>query len=563
MANPLGRVADTVRDVARTRQILAVLLRYGFGDLLARLPLEAALAPGAAAMRQSPLRSVAQLSRGERIRRALEELGPAFVKLGQLLAGRPDLLPADLSDELAKLRDEVTPMPSGEAQATVEAELGKPVAELFAEFDPEPLAAGSIAQVHRAKLADGRAVAVKIQRLDVRPTLETDLRILGHLATLASGRLLPDGPVDPVEVVEELARTFARETDFRREARTLASFRRNFAGDATVRFPEPLREWSTEKVLVMELLAGERPAPAEELRAKGLDPALLARRGAQAFVRMVLDHGHFHADPHGGNLLFLPNNVVAFLDFGATGRLDPDTRDRLLDLLVALGTRDIAKTAELFVDLGRPGEGIDRRRLASDVADFVDEWSGRPLDDVPLGPFLSDFFGILGRNRIAFPPDLAVFARALVHLETEGRRLDPSFDLLAGIGDPVREFYLRRRSPTARLQRGWSELERGLAVLASIPAELGRILGLLEERKLEVRLSHVGLDGLVREIDRASNRIAFALVIAALVVGSAIVSNLAHGPLLWGYPAVGVAGFLLAAILGLGLAFSILRSGKL
>ncbi len=563
MATAFTRVADTVRDVRRTRQILAVLLRYGFGDRLARLPLEGPLALRARALRRSPLRTIASVSRAERVRRALEELGPTFVKFGQLLAGRPDIVPRDFGDELEKLHDEVAPMPFESARAVVESELGRPVGEVFREISPTPIAAGSIAQVHRATLPGGRAVALKIQRVDIQPVIEADLRILRHLATLSAGRLLSEELVDPVGLVEEFARMLERETDFRQERRAMARFRRNFASDATILIPEGFVELSTSRLLTMELMEGLRPAPPEELRAAGLDPERLARRGASAFVRMVLDHGHFHADPHGGNILFAPGDVVAFVDFGATGRLDAEMRDRILDLVVALAGRDLPRIATLFLEIGEPSGEVDRAKLEDDVSDFVDDWQGLPLGAIPISGLLFDFFGILRRNRIRFPADLVVLSRALISLEAEGKRLDPKFDLVAELGEPVRRLLARRASPVERVRRWVDSAERAGGLLSQIPGELRRVLAMIEEKKFEVRLAHQGLDGLVREIDRASNRIAFALIVAALVVGSAIVSTLGRPPYVWGYPAVGVFGFSLAGLLGLWLVVAILRSGKL
>jgi ubiquinone biosynthesis protein len=560
---PFARVAATVRDVRRARRILAVLLRYGFGDLLAHLPLEGPLALGARALRRSPRRPIGRLSRAERTRRALEELGPVFVKFGQFLAERPDIISPDWVAELSRLRDDVAPLPFEVVQATVETELGRPLGELFASFDPEPVAAASIAQVHRAALADGREVAVKVQRPDTETTLAADLAILHHLASLASGRAVPEDVLDPVGLVDELGRLLARETDFRHELRTLQRFAANFEADPTVKIPRAFPSLSTARLLTMEFVAGERPASPAVLAARGLDPKRLARVGAQAFLRMVLEQGLFHADPHGGNLLFCPGDVVAFLDYGAVGRLDAELRGQLLDLLVAVGLRDYARLADMFLRIGRSIGPTDRRQLQEDIADFVDDYAGLPLKSVRVAAVFADFFEVLRRNAIRFPSDLIVLARALAALESQGRQLDPEFDLVAELHEPLRRMVEQRASPVERARRLVAAGGELGAMLSELPGELRRVLGLIESRDLEVRLSHVGLEGLVRELDRASNRIAFGLIVAALIVGSAIVSNLSRGPAIWGYPAVGVVGFLLAAVLGLWLVLAILRSGRL
>jgi ubiquinone biosynthesis protein len=559
---PFARVVATVRDVRRARRILAVLLRYGFGDLLARLPLEGPLALGARALRRSPQRPIKHLTRAERTRRALEELGPVFVKLGQFLAGRPDVMPPDWVTELARLRDHVSPVPHDVARGVVEAELGRPLPEIFASFEPEPIAAASIAQVHRAVLPDGQPVAVKIQRPDIEATLAADLAILHHLAALASGRVVPEDVLDPVGLIDELGHMLARETDFRRELRTLQGFAARFESDPTVRIPRAFPALSTERILTMELVVGEHQASPELLAARGLDPKVLARVGAQAFLRMVLEHGLFHADPHGGNVLFCPGNVVAFVDYGAIGRLDAELRGELLDLLVAIGTRDDARVADLFLRIGRPLGPTDRRALQEEITDFIDDYAGVPLKSVCVSTLFADFFEILRRNTIRFPADLIILARALVALEGQGRQLDPDFDLVAELHEPLTRLVAQRASPVERAKRAMGLGGQLGSLLAELPREVRRILGMIESRDLEVRLSHVGLEGLVREIDRASNRIAFGLIVAALIVGSAIVSNLSHGPAIWGYPAIGVVGFLMAAFLGLWLVLAILRSGK-
>jgi ubiquinone biosynthesis protein len=327
---PFTRVAATVRDVGRARRILAVLLRNGFGDVLGRLPLEGPLALGTRALRRSPTRPIARLPRAVRVRRVLEELGPVYVKLGQLLGGRPDIIPPDWVEELARLHDEVAPMPFEIARAVVEAELGRPLAESFSSFDPVPIAAASMAQVHRAVLADGQPVAVKVQRPDTEATVAADIAILRYLASLAAGRLIPEEVLNPVEVVEELGRMLTRETDFRRELRTLQRFGVNFQSDPTVKIPRAFPALSTDRVLTMELVIGERQTSPEALAASGLDPRQLARVGAHAFLRMLFEHGLFHGDPHAGNVLFCPGGVVAFLDFGAAGRLDADLRGHFL-----------------------------------------------------------------------------------------------------------------------------------------------------------------------------------------------------------------------------------------
>jgi len=335
-----GIIGRTYRHANRYRQIVSVLLRHGFGDTVARLGLHKhlAISPRFLAREEEPKGQAAALTRSERIRMAIEELGPSFVKLGQLMSTRPDMVYPELRLELEKLQDAVPPFPAEEARRIVETELGGSLDAIFGEFDENPVASASMAQVHRALLPDGLVVAVKIQRPGVKRTLEVDLEIMLDLAKLMEKHLGEMDVINPVGMVEEFGRTIRKEMDFNVEAAHIERFARNFQSDRTIRVPRVFRQLVTDKILTMEFVEGTKVSELATLAEKGLDPQLIADRGADLILKQVFDHGFFHADPHPGNILVLEDNVICFLDYGMMGRLTGRHRECLGGFVVRRGS---------------------------------------------------------------------------------------------------------------------------------------------------------------------------------------------------------------------------------
>ena len=347
-----GRLGRTYRHMDRYRQILTVLIRYGFGDLLESLKLDQYVEIGlkiVARRRQRP--ELAELTRAERVRLALEALGPTFVKMGQILSTRPDLLSGEFVKELQKLQDEVPPFPGEQARARVESELGRPLDTVFDEFDNVALASASLGQVHRARLLDGRDVVVKVQRPGIRKTIEVDLEIMTHLAGLIERHVEGFEVHRPTRIVEEFANTIRQELDYRLEAGHIDRFALQFTGEPTILIPEVYREASTARILTLQYVHGIKPSNLEELAAAGLDRRLIAHRGADLLMKQVFVHGFFHADPHPGNLFILPGNVICFLDFGMMGHLDRDARESFADVMIALEERDAERCADALLEL--------------------------------------------------------------------------------------------------------------------------------------------------------------------------------------------------------------------
>jgi ubiquinone biosynthesis protein len=548
------------QQLRRLREITTVLVKYGFPDVVSRLHLEGTVALGRRLRfwrRREPWGSKAQ-----RLRLALEELGPTFVKFGQALSTRADLLPEDLVAELSRLQDEVPALPAGVAEATIEAELGRPIGALFAAFDSQPIAAASIAQVHRARLENGDEVAVKVRRPGIDATIERDLAILGQLAWLAE-RYLPDSDLyQPDSLVSEFARAIRGELDLAREGRAIDRFAKNFAGEPTLRLPRVHWERTSRGVLTLEYIDGRKVL--DLLRAPdGFDLPLIARRGGDLILQQVLRHGLFHADPHPANIFVLPGNVICLLDFGNVGRIDRPLRNALASLVHAVVREDPERVTAAILAIGRPLQPLDGAQLRRDVAELLETYSGAMLRDLSIGALLHDALAVMHRYRLQFPVDLMLLARAFVTIEGIGRQLDPSFQMVEHARPLVAEILRDRFSPSA-VASGMGDLGREIGeAMQSVPRDLVEIVAKAKEGRLQIQFVHKNLEHFVQEMDRSSNRLSFAIVIAALIVGSSFVVERGVGPHLFGVPALGLVGFVAAGLFGFWLAIGILRSGRL
>ncbi len=558
----IGVAGRTYRHLNRYRQILAVLLKHGFGELVERLKVDQHLEVGLQVLsRKRPPREE-PLTPAQRLRAVLEELGPTFVKLGQVLSTRPDLIPVELVEELARLQDSVPPFPFADAEATIQRELGAPSAEVFDRIDPEPVASGSIGQVHRARLKDGEEVAVKIRRPGIRALVEVDLEIMLHLATLAERHVEELALHRPVRIVEEFARTLEREIDLRIEAAHIDRIAQGFLDDPTLYIPAVFREVSTARILTTEFVEGIKISSLEQLDAAGLDRRELCSRGADIVLKQVFHHGFFHADPHPGNVFALPGNVICLLDFGMVGSVDRETRELFVELVDSVVRRNEARAAQALLQLTSWEQPLDRRLLERELADFMARHLYRPLKDIELGQLLRDLLEIATRFRLRLPPDTFLMLKALGTVEAVGRALDPDFDMVAKARPFIEQVLLDRYKPQRVAEDVGDLAAQGLRFLQQFPRDLLELAGMLRQQKLGLQVRLDALDRVLEAHERNSNRVALSIVVAALIVGSALIVNSGAPPLVHGLSLIGVVGFLAAAFLGTWLTVAILRKGK-
>jgi ubiquinone biosynthesis protein len=554
------RLNRNVRSIRRTRIIIGVFVSYGFDQLLESFNVPSPFRKRRFFRREQ--REVSGLDPARRMRLAFEELGPTFIKLGQLLSTRPDLIPRSFADEFALLQDRVPSVPLEEIRRQLQQELGQGPEALFARFNPEPLATASIAQVHRARLKSGEEVAVKIRRPDIVAIVETDIDILSAMAGWGE-RHLPAGSYDLPGVVREFARTIRREMDLAREGRTIERFRSNAGGDPTQYFPKIYPELTSSGVLTLEYVRGIKVSDLDALRHAGLDCHLIAARGADLILHQVVDHGLFHGDPHPGNIFILPGNVICLLDFGMVGHLEGVTRQFLFRLLLALINKAPDELIECLDDAGLLAEASTKPALRRDLAEFIDSYVDIPLRELRVGRLLSEFIDIITLHRIRLDPDLLLLVKALIGVEGLGRRLDPDFDMMTHIR-PFIQAAVKEQATPGEIVKDFSLYLQSLFRLSrNLPRDLREIITRINRGTVKIDLEHRGLDRLITELDKASNRLSASLIIAALLVGSAIIVTTDKGPKLFGFPFLALIGYVVAGIFGLWLVIAIFRSGRL
>ena len=557
----LWDLASTARDLGRLQEIVSVFIRYGFGDAVRRLGMAGALERAGKALHWTQATELARLAPPQRVRHALQDLGPAFVKLGQLLATRVDLFAPEWIAEFEKLQDQAPPAAAGEVRAQLMQDLGAAPEEVFERFDPEPVAAGSIAQVHRARLADGAEVAVKVRRPAIRPIVEADLRLLARLAELLEAQSADFARFRPREVVRQFTLTVHRELDLAAECRNAERVAESFREDPGIVVPKVYWEWTGERLNVQAYIDG---IPSRDLAAvdrAGLDRRALAHSGARAVLKMVVEDGFFHADPHPGNVFYLPGNRIAFIDFGMVGRLSERRRDELVRLLNGLVGRDAEGVVDVLLDWAGAAR-VDAGKLAADIDAFIDDYHGVPLHKLRMGAMLTDMTALLRRHNLALPPDLALVLKACATLEATGRELDAGFDMVGEAAPFLRAATLARRGPATLAKRGWRIASAALDMLADLPRDLRNLLRSARSGSLQVHVDVTSLERFGRQLDGAANRLTVGVVTAALIIGSSIVMTVEGGPTLMGLPLFGLLGFLGAAAGGAWLLVSIWRSGR-
>ncbi|UYO05288.1 ABC1 kinase family protein [Paenibacillus sp. PSB04] len=555
-------MALRIRHTGRYREIAMALMRHGFGYIVEELGLFQMLSiPRRWITHETPQTKTL----GERIRLVLEDLGPTFVKLGQLASTRSDLLPEPIIRELIKLQDQVPPFSSESSKGIIEQELDDAIEDIFSWFEESPIAAASIGQVHLAKLKTGEDVAVKVQRPGALQMVVRDLEILRDLTALAEKRWVWVKQYQIARLVEEFASSMRAELDYTQEGRNAEKIALQFQNDETVCIPRIFWQYTSSRVMTMEYVRGISLSHQEELVAKGYDLKETAEKLVESMLHQIFIEGFFHADPHPGNLLVRKDGSLAYLDFGMVGRLSEEMKDHLSSLIIALMRKNTDSMVRAVLRLGMMPEDGDIRELRRDLDSLREQYYNIPFSEISMGTALNDLFAVAQRHKVMIPPDLTLLGKALLTMEGVIEKLDPTLSII-DMAEPFGRKLIKDRFSTRNLRKKLLGGAAGLAeALFDLPDQARQISSLISKGKLKVEISVPEMEALMRKLDQISNRLSFSIVLLAfsiIMVGLIIGSSLnQQSSVLWHFPVIGT-GFIVALLMVLWLLFSIFKSGR-
>jgi ubiquinone biosynthesis protein len=562
----ISRFSRTYKSARRLQQIINVFLKYGFGQIVEQIhlgryiPFKKRLRSfGVWPALQSPNVPV-------RLRMAFAELGPTFIKLAQVLSSRPDLITVQFADELKKLQDDVPPFPAHEAKRIIEMEFKCPLENIFSSFDENPVAAASIAQVHRATLIDGSDVIVKVQRPEIREQIESDINILFTIARLLNKHISESRFFNPLGIVDEFSRTIRKEMNFIEEARNCSRFKRNFEKDPHIHIPKIYSEYVTEKAFVMEWIDGVRIDNIAEIERMGIDRAHLAEIGVNAFFKQILEDGFFHADPHPGNILVMPSGAIALLDFGIVGRVSDEMKETMANHFVALIKKDFDRIIDQYIALGIVPELTDieifRREFKSDLVDLLEPLLDITLQEVDFALYLDTITHLAIKHNLRVPSELLLIDKAMLILENIGLQLDPTFNFIAAAEPYASKLIQKRISPSRFCKTAKENIGEFSDFVSIFPRQMKQLIKKILKDDIRLNMYHVNLPEFTKDIDRSSNRIAFAMVVSAMILSSAIMHAAGVGPRIFGFSILAISAFIFAFFMGIWLIISIIRSGR-
>lgn len=560
------RVSRTYKSGKRLRQIINVFLKHGFGQVIEQVQL------GRYIPFKKRLRSfgtwpaLKSPTVPERLRMAFAELGPSFIKLGQLLSSRPDLVTVLFASELKKLQDDVPPFPEHEARQIIESEFGRPLNEVFSSFDERPIAAASIAQVHKATLIDGSDVIIKVQRPGIREQIESDVNILFTIARLLDRYVSESRFFNPIGIVDEFSRTIRKELDFTEEGRNCTRFRRNFEGFSGIYIPKIYARYVTEKVLVMERVEGTRIDDIKAIEKMGFDRCELARTGVNAFFKQILEDGFFHADPHPGNIIVMPSGDITFVDFGIVGRVSDEMKGTMANTFLALMRKDFDGLIDQYLALGMFAEHTDidifRREFKADLVDFMEPLYDLTLQEFDLSIYLDMITRLAIKHNLKMPSDLLLINKAMLILENIGRQLDPMFNFIAAAEPYAARLLQERISPSRFYEKAKDNIGEFSDFVSIFPRQMKQIIRKVLKDDIHIKMYHINLPEFIKDMDRSSNRISFAMLVSAMILSSAILHASGAGPTIFGFSLLALSAFGFAFLLGVWLIISIIRSGR-
>lgn len=559
----LTDLLSAARDFRRVRDITVVLIRYGFTDVVQRMGLASALDKLGETLHWKEAENLAQMGTPKRVSAAMQELGPTFIKLGQLMSTRVDMFPPDWIAEFEQLQDDVQTAEYEAIREQLTEDLGQPPETAFAEFEAVPMAAASIAQVHRARLHSGESVIVKVRRPEIEETVHADLRLLQRLAHIATQNVSEAAQYRLPELVEQFRRSILLELDLAAECRNAERMRDNLAehykpDSPPITVPDVVWSMTGKRMNVQSCIDGIPGRDLASLEASGLDRHELAVSGSRAVLTTILQDGFFHADPHPGNLFFLRDNRIAFIDFGMVGYLSDRRREQFVSLLHSIVDDDEEAVADALVDLCE-GDPNQHDALIEDVSIFLHNYHGVGLQSLDFSAVIQDLLSMLRRHQLLLPLELAQTFKVFITLEGLGRRLDPEFNLIEESAPIVKRAFSSFYSPTAMAKRGQRSLIEAVKLITRLPRELRDTLQSVARGTLQVNIDVSQLERMTERLDRAASRLTVGLITSALIIGSAIVMTVDQGPQVLGLPLIGALGFFAAGLGGVWILTSIFR----
>ena len=566
MINHLRSAVGFAQNLPRYHEIVRVLFHYGFADVLKLVALQKVLGMEEAVLQKHESGTLAKPP-AERLRLALTELGPTFIKLGQILSSRRDVVNDEFYEELCRLQDKVPGFSAAEAEKIFHNEISTTVGHAFASFDPEPVAAASIAQVHRAKLRDGAVVAVKIQRPSIRKIIEQDLDILHDLAGMVERHVPELAVLNPTGMVKEFAATLRNELDFENEADNAERFRAQFDGNPDILVPRVFRDLSSCRVLTMEFMRGIPVTDIAKLRRAGIDPAALAERISDLILRQVFDFGFFHGDPHPGNVTVLPDGVIGLYDYGIMGSFSPGFRSSIARMLAGLATRDMPQVMRSMLDMSEEGYVENPEHMLRDVEDFSEHRLNQPIKEIKLGTVLNQLLELLRKNRLRMKGSFYLGIKALSQMEAIGRELNPDLNFVL-LGQPFAERLIEQKyRPLHLLGVARRIFEESVDFLEDLPHDFRIVYNKLRRGQINIPLQHKidpkGFEPLRLTMDSIANRLTNAIVAASVLIGSSILIHSGIPPRIWDIPVIGLLGLLWGGYMCMRLVVSIWKHGGL
>jgi len=546
----ISKIGLAVHEIGRAREIIGIIVKYGLSDWVRKGGL------GKYLVSKKRMARIERYNQWERIRMAIEELGPTFVKFGQILADRPDIVPEELREELKKLQDEAHPMPDEIAIEEIEKQLGRPITEIFREFDKTRLASASIAQTYRGVSLNGEEVCIKIQRPGIDKKIELDLHLMNYFAA----RMQKNSPeleaINIHGVVKEFGKTIKQELDFRHEAANIIRFYHNFESDPDVRVPKVYQQYTSPRILVEEYIKGIKVSDLENLLSSGNNPEILARKAVRLVFDQIFSHGFFHADPHPGNLFVLEGNVLSCIDFGMMGSLRSEHLNFLGKYVLGYLERNAHKMTEALLLVSGKRHFIHFKDMEFQVGEMLAHYKYLTIEEMDFGKIMNESVDILIRYGLRIPPSIYLLVKALMAIERVAVVLNPKIDFAYEMRPYAIDLIAKQFSPKQIAQEIFDSLTEYYRFLKELPSDLNEIISKIKEGRFKTQIEVKGFEPLMEHIDSASNRVSVAIVLAALIIGASIISQWEHTR--W----VGTAVFLLAGVFGFWLLVKLFRRNK-